>query len=148
MSDILIVEDDADLATTLGALLEFYGHTTRLAFNGEEGLRALDERLPDVILLDIEMPVLDGLGMAYGLIVQDAGRQFIPIVVSSGYSNLDAVADRIGTPYRISKPCSVDGLKRTIERALAERLPPHPSASTTDASADGHSVSAWEAPRK
>ncbi len=130
MSDILIVEDDADLATTLGALLEFYGHTTRLAFNGEEGLHAMDERLPDVILLDIEMPVLNGPAMAYDLMVQDAGKQLIPIIVSSGYADLDAVADRIGTPYRIAKPCSVENLKGLVEQATAERHPPHPPADT------------------
>jgi DNA-binding NtrC family response regulator len=127
MSDILIVEDDTDLALTLGALLEFYGHTTRLAFNGEEGLHAMDERLPDVILLDIEMPVLDGPAMAYRLVVQDAGKQLIPIIVSSGYADLDAVADRIGTPYRIAKPCSAGGLEGLVERAITERQPPHPT---------------------
>ncbi|MBX3192128.1 MAG: response regulator [Labilithrix sp.] len=127
MSDILIVEDDADLATTIGALLESYGHTVRIAFNGEEGLHALDERLPDLILLDIEMPVIDGPAMAYEAMVQNAGKQLVPIIVSSGYADLDAIADRIGTPYRIAKPCSLPRLTSLVERATSERRPPHPA---------------------
>jgi DNA-binding NtrC family response regulator len=126
MADILIVEDEADLAATLGELFALYGHTIRLAFDGEEGLRAMEERLPDLILLDIEMPVLDGPGMAYSLIVRNSGRELIPIVLSSGHADLDAVADRVGTPYRIAKPYSLDALTSLVERALSERRAPRP----------------------
>ncbi|HVH42197.1 MAG TPA: response regulator [Labilithrix sp.] len=132
MADILIVEDDADLAKTLGELLELEGHTTRVAFNGEEGLHALDEHLPDLILLDIEMPILDGPGMAYAAMARDAGRELIPIILSSGYAQIDTIADGVGTEYRITKPCSLDALTRLVDRALIERHPPHPSRSASN----------------
>ncbi len=124
--DILIVDDDTDLATTLGEVLEASGHTVRVAFDGAQGLAAMDERLPDLILLDVEMPILDGPGMAYRILARDAGRELVPIVVSSGYAEIDAVAARIGTPYNLRKPCSLDVLNATIERAFREKRAPCP----------------------
>jgi CheY-like chemotaxis protein len=126
MADILIVDDDADLALTLADVLELGGHTTRVGFNGEEGLQVVREHLPDVILLDIEMPVLDGPSMAYKLLVADAGKELIPIILSSGYADIDAIANRIGTPYRIGKPCTIEELANLIERAVSEKRAPHP----------------------
>jgi CheY-like chemotaxis protein len=125
MADILIVDDDEDLADTLAELLVGLGHDVHVARNGREGLSALDEReLPDVILLDIEMPELDGPGMAYQMLVQDAGKERIPIVLISGYVSLRAIAERVGTPYFAPKPCSLDTLLGLLERALRERTPP------------------------
>src|SRR4051794_11662717 len=121
MADILIVEDDADLASTLCELLALKGHTTRVAFDGREGLDAMNEQLPDLVLLDIEMPVLDGPGMARAAIADDAGKELVPVIVSSGYAHLDSIADSLGTPYRIPKPSSLEALSRLVELALSER---------------------------
>jgi CheY-like chemotaxis protein len=138
MADILIVEDDAELAATLAELLTLEGHTTRIALDGREGLQAMEEHLPDLILLDIEMPVLDGPGMAYAALVRDAGSELIPIILSSGYADLDAVATRVGTPYRIPKPCSLSALLKLVDRALTERQAPHPLPRTPAASEERH----------
>ena len=132
MADILIVEDDAELAATLAELLGLEGHTTRTAFDGREGLRTMEDHLPDLILLDIEMPVMDGPGMAYAALAADAGRELIPIILSSGYGDLDLVADRVGTPYRIAKPCSLSALTSLVDRALTERRPPRPAAESSE----------------
>jgi DNA-binding NtrC family response regulator len=126
MADILVVEDDADLAAAIGDLLALEGHTPRIALDGASGLRAMRVRLPDLILLDIEMPVLDGPGMAHALLAEDAGRELVPIIVSSGYADLDRVADALGTPYRIPKPSSVERLLQLVSRALEERCAPQP----------------------
>ncbi len=127
MADILIVDDDDDLRSTVAEVLELSGHHARVARNGEEGLLALEGGLPELILLDIEMPVLDGPAMAYRAAVTNAGRERIPIVVTSGYADIENVADRIGTPYYLPKPCSIELLTKLIEQALAEKRPPHPA---------------------
>jgi DNA-binding NtrC family response regulator len=127
--DVLIIDDDADLARTLSDLLQLQGNTVRVAFNGEEGLSAIAAHAPDVLVLDIEMPVLDGPSTAYQLLVQDAGRELIPIVLSSGYDDIDRVAARIGTPYRVKKPCSLEALESTLERASREKRAPAPPES-------------------
>lgn len=126
MADVLIVDDDVDLALTVRDVLELGGHTVRTAFNGAEGLAATTERHPDVILLDVEMPVLDGPSMAYEMLVHDAGQERIPIVLSSGYSEIDTIARQIGTPYIVRKPCSIQALTETLERAARERCAPRP----------------------
>ncbi len=127
MADILIVDDDIDLASTVSDLLVLAGgHQVRTAHNGHQGLAQVDARFPDLIILDIEMPQLDGPGMAYQLLIKNCGRQRIPIVLVSGYLDLLRVAERVGTPYALAKPCSPDVLLAMVNRALTERIPPRP----------------------
>jgi DNA-binding NtrC family response regulator len=125
MADVLVVDDDVDLARTIGDVIEAMGHHVRLAFNGSDGLTAIATKRPDVMLLDVEMPVLDGPSMAYELLVRDAGLELIPIVLASGYAGIEVVAERIGTPYYVMKPCSLKTLASIVERACRERIPPH-----------------------
>jgi CheY-like chemotaxis protein len=130
MAFILIVEDDPDVAETLADVFAARGHTTTLAMNGREGLEAVREHVPDLILLDVEMPVMDGPAMALAVLVEDAGKELVPIIVSSGYPDLPAVAARVGTPYAISKPCRPAELWALVDRALTERHPPRPPHAT------------------
>jgi DNA-binding response OmpR family regulator len=126
MADLLVVDDDPDIADTLAEVLHALGHRVRVAHNGEEGLRLLLDWTPDLALLDVEMPVLDGPGMAYGMLVHDVGLEQVPIVLLSGVTDLRDVAAGVGTPYFLGKPYGLDAFIRVIDRALAERSPPHP----------------------
>lgn len=126
MTDVLIVDDDADLASVTAEVLSAIGYAVRTASNGVEALASVAERRPDVIVSDVEMPVLDGPAMAFELNQRDAGSELIPIVLSSGYAELATVAESLGTPYFLKKPCSLDELTFAIERARAERAPPRP----------------------
>ena len=72
------------------------------------------------------MPILDGPGMAYRMLVEDCGRETIPIVLLSGTMDLAAVARRVGTSYTLPKPCDPERLLGMIEKALTERTPPRP----------------------
>jgi CheY-like chemotaxis protein len=128
MADVLIVDDNEDLAALVAMILEGYGHGVRIAHDGAAGMEALAEGLPDLLVLDVDMPVLDGPGMAYRMLVEDCGRELIPIVLLSGTMDLVQVARRIGTPYVLAKPCEPDRLLRVIDRAIAERTAPRPTA--------------------
>lgn len=132
MAEILLVDDDVSLAETVRDILCDLGHRVRVAHDGQAGLAELDKGLPDLLLLDIEMPVLDGPGMAYEMLIHDAGRERIPIVLVSGYVGLREVADRIGTPYAAGKPCGLDELLGLVERALRERAVPAPQGSRSE----------------
>src|SRR3984893_9066476 len=69
------------------------------ARTGEEALEALRATpLPDAILLDIDMPVLGGPGMAHKMMLHDAGQERIPIILSSGRDDLATLAAKMGTP--------------------------------------------------
>lgn len=128
MAEILIVDDEADLGDLLRLVLEIDGHRVRCAANGQAGLAALDEGLPDLILLDVEMPVLTGPEMACRMMVHDAGQERIPIVVISGVADVAAAARQVGTPYALEKPVSLDRLTAMVNRALRERIWPQPLA--------------------
>jgi CheY-like chemotaxis protein len=126
MADVLIVDDNADIAECLESLLTLEGHGVRVASDGEQGLLALVDRFPDLVVLDIDMPVLDGPGMACRMLLQDCGRELIPIILSSADSQLTEIAARIGTPYSLRKPFDVSDLTKLVDRVLAERRAPQP----------------------
>jgi DNA-binding response OmpR family regulator len=131
MADLLIVDDDLDVAELLGEALVHRGHQIRIAHDGEAGLRELSIRLPDAVLLDVEMPVLDGPGMAYQMFVRDCGLEAIPIILLSGVIDLERVAACVGTPYFLGKPYSLKALVTLCARVLAERTPPTPSVAAS-----------------
>jgi DNA-binding NtrC family response regulator len=140
MAQLLLVDDDPDVTAVLTLILQEQ-HTIHIAHNGEAGLRLLNECAPDLILLDVEMPVLDGPSMAYHVFLHDAGCELIPIVLISGVANLEGVAERIGTPYYLLKPIDVEPLLELVERALLERRPPRPAL---DGVPSAHGPSALE----
>jgi DNA-binding NtrC family response regulator len=130
MADVLLVDDDHDVAELLTDVLRAEGHEVRVAYDGREGLASIAQKAPDLVLLDVEMPVLDGPGMAWRLFVHDCGDENIPLVLSSGILDLPQVAGAVGTPYYLAKPYPVDKALDLIARALRERAPPRPQRSS------------------
>jgi CheY-like chemotaxis protein len=129
MANVLIVDDDSDTVELTTELLQSAGHRIRTGYNGEDGLRSLDTGpLPDCVLLDVDMPVLSGPGMAHRMLLHDAGEERIPILLVSGRSDLREVAGRVGTPYFLAKASPDYGavLLEILERALRERQSPAP----------------------
>ncbi|MES1157452.1 MAG: response regulator, partial [Haliangium ochraceum] len=128
MSNLLIVDDDADLVDLLRAALEDEGHSVRTALNGTRGLEMVRELHPDAVLLDVDMPVLNGPDMAYRMFIDDCGEDDIPILLLSGARDLRQVAEEVGTPYYESKPYRVDEVLGILHRLLIERRRPVPLA--------------------
>lgn len=126
MADLLIVDDDVEVVELVAETLRASGHHCRLAHNGREGLAAVRERRPDLVILDVDMPVLNGPDMAFAMFLHNLGDERIPVVLASGTVGLDRVASMVGTPYYLTKPYTVDGLTRLVGQALEQRIPPHP----------------------
>jgi CheY-like chemotaxis protein len=126
MADVLIVEDNPDLASLLVEILRAAGHEARAARNGREGLDRVAERAPSLVLLDVEMPVMTGPEMAYGLFLRNCGDEKIPVILLSGVVGLPLIAARVGTPYFLAKPFTVESILQVVERALQDRVPPRP----------------------
>ena len=126
-ANILLVEANEDVRDILAEVLRSQGHEVRIAEDGWRGLRMLHERLPDVLILDVEMPHLSGPEMVYRMILHDAGMEDVPIVLVSGIMGLREVARRVGTPYFVGKPFDIDKLMDLIDRALVEKTPPRPT---------------------
>jgi DNA-binding response OmpR family regulator len=126
MADVVVVDDDESVAEAVADILVAEGHVVRIAENGERGLKLLADRLPDLIVLDVEMPVLSGPQMAQRLLIEDAGKEHIPVLLLSGVMNLSDVAARVGTPYALPKSCEMRELLDLVDRALRERIAPTP----------------------
>lgn len=126
MADILVVDDDMDVGDLLADMMRDEGHQVRVARNGREGFTIIRERRPDLVLLDVEMPMLTGPEMAYAMFLHDAGLEEIPVVLVSGVLDLPRVAASVGTPYFLAKPYGFDKLLTIVGKALAERIPPKP----------------------
>jgi CheY-like chemotaxis protein len=126
VANLLVVDDDPDLAELLTGYLESEGHIVRVAHDGGEGLRLVSERQPDLVLLDVEMPFVSGPQMSYQMVLRDCGEEQIPVVLLSAVTNLHRTAARVGTPYFLGKPFDPAALSRLVARALAERHAPSP----------------------
>jgi CheY-like chemotaxis protein len=125
VAHLLLVDDDDDLTEGLGELLRIKGHVVHTASTGEEGLKVLRASpLPDALVLDVDMPVLGGPGMAHEMLLHDAGEQNIPIVLMSARDDLPEIAKRMGTPYFVSKTGNIEILFKLLSRALRERKAP------------------------
>jgi DNA-binding NtrC family response regulator len=127
MAKLLIVDDDHIVGDLLAALMVSEGHEVHIARDGRDGLLALVHgELPELVLLDVEMPILTGPEMAYAMFFHDAGMEKIPVILLSGVLDLPAVAAAVGTPYFLEKPYTLDRLLALIHKALVERTPPCP----------------------
>lgn len=97
VSTILIVDDDEGVTQTFARMLRLEGFQVRTAFNAESGLRAANEAHPDAIILDLRMPLVDGLGFLRQLRSQDSQRLTpTPVAIVTGdYFLDDAVASEL-----------------------------------------------------
>jgi DNA-binding response OmpR family regulator len=105
--EILVVEDDADLAALVAWILEAEGYGVRTASHGQEALEALASYRPALILLDMRMPVMDGWRFAAELAVRGPHP---PILVMTAAEDARSHAIDIGTPHWIAKPFDLDAL--------------------------------------
>ena len=125
MAHLLVVDDDNDIVEALGGALRGEGHDVHSASTGEEGLVVLRASpLPDVLVLDVDMPVLGGPGMAHKMLLHDAGEENVPIILMSARDDLQQIAQQMGTPYALKKPPTLDAFLSLLDRALSERRGP------------------------
>ncbi len=118
-SEILIIDDEADIRELVAGILEDEGYATRTAGNSDEALEAIAFRRPSMIFLDIWMQGsrLDGLGL---LDVIKETHEDLPVVVISGHGNIETAVSAIkrGAYEYIEKPFKSDRLILVAERAL------------------------------
>jgi two-component system response regulator PrrA len=93
---ILIVDDDEGVTHTFARMLRLEGYQVRTAINAETGLREAEQNHPDAIILDLRMPLLDGLGFLRQLRAHDDQR-FVPVAIVTGDYFLD---DSVSTELR------------------------------------------------
>ncbi len=114
---ILVVDDDPDILEALSEILEAEGFEIRRARNGKEALERLEPDPPQLILLDLMMPVMDGWEFAQRL-RQRGTLSNIPIIVLSADRNVGSKAQDIGAVGYLAKPFELNELLEMVHRAL------------------------------
>ena len=118
-SDILVVDDEADIREMVAGFLQDDGHRTRLARDSDEALRAIEERRPHLVILDIWLQGsrLDGLEV---LNITKKAHPDLPVVIISGHGNIETAVTAIkrGAYDYIEKPFKADRLMLVTQRAL------------------------------
>jgi DNA-binding response OmpR family regulator len=118
VSKVLIVDDEPDVLLLLRINLEAAGYQAVLAADGETALERIADSAPDLVLLDIMMPVMDGWGVLRAL--ADRADAPLVVVVSAKSSDRDIVrALTSGAMSYITKPFDPDDLTGVVERVLA-----------------------------
>lgn len=118
---ILIVDDDPYMCRILRAHFELLGHDSILAVNGKEAVDMATSQLPDLIMMDIMLPVMDGL-QATRLIRENKKSQSIPILAVTAKTTLKDKEDCIqsGCNEVIDKPFTSKQLTSIIEKLLGQ----------------------------
>ncbi|WP_284618054.1 response regulator [Aquabacterium humicola] len=123
MATILVVDDELGIRGLLSEILSDEGHTVELAENAADA-RAVRERLrPDLVLLDIWMPDVDGISLLkeWGA----AGMLSMPVIMMSGHGTIDTAveATKYGATAFLEKPITLQKLLRAVEQALVKPSP-------------------------
>ncbi len=115
---VLVVDDEPDIRALVKEILEDEGCEVRVAQDGEHARAALRERDPDLVLLDIWMPDIDGITFFKQNLAQ---QPRIPVIVMSGHGTVETAveATRLGAYAFLEKPLSLNKLLPAVEGALA-----------------------------
>lgn len=113
---VLILEDDEQIATVLEDTLHEEGYEVRCVPNGWEGLALLARWSPDVILLDLMMPVMDGPSFRAAQRELPPATADVPVIVLSGARDARAQAEAMAAAAAIAKPFELDEVLSTVGR--------------------------------
>jgi two-component system, chemotaxis family, chemotaxis protein CheY len=115
---ILVVDDDPDILEALSEILEAEGFEIRRARNGKEALERLEPDAPQLILLDLMMPVMDGWEFAQRMRQKPPAISSIPLIVLSADRNVGSKAMDIGAVGHLAKPFELNDLLEMVRKAL------------------------------
>ncbi len=116
-ASILVIEDDVALRDMVKMALEDENYEVQVAGNGREGLECLARQKPDLILLDLRMPVMSGWEFAREM--QARNGHPAPVLVMSAAKDAEREAAQIGAVGCLAKPFTLDGLARAVHKHLA-----------------------------
>lgn len=116
-ASILIVDDEEDSSAALQVLLSTWGYVTDVASEGREALKKLPTLRPSLVITDLVMPDMDGLGLMRA-VQQEMPR--VPVIILTGRATVDTAvaAMRQGAYDYLTKPVDLDRLRLLVEKAL------------------------------
>lgn len=112
----LVVDDDPSVRALIRMILEDEGYEVRMARDGADALRQLSRWQPDVMLLDLMMPNMDGWTLCSQM-RRDERLRDVPVVILTAVPDADHEAERLGATDVLPKPFDLDALLETVARA-------------------------------
>lgn len=120
--NILIVEDDASLAEVLDYNLSQEGYKTQIASDGQQGLREIRLHCPDLVLLDLMLPMIDGLDVCRQLRMDPATQDLLVLMLTARSEETDQIVGfSVGADDYVTKPFSVKVLLQRINALLRRK---------------------------
>ena len=119
MKKILIVDDEQDIVESLKFVLENCNYTCYCASTGEDGLKLAREIIPDLIILDVMMPRINGFKISR-LLKFDSKYKNIPILMVTARSQEEdkLIGEETGADEYITKPFDLDDVVKTVQKYL------------------------------
>ena len=123
MATILVVDDELGIRALLSEILTDEGHTVELAENAAQARLVRESLRPDLVLLDIWMPDVDGVTLLKEW--SSGGQLSMPVIMMSGHGTIDTAveATKVGASAFLEKPITLQKLLRAVEQALMKPLP-------------------------
>ncbi|NQT88816.1 response regulator [bacterium] len=127
-SRVLIADDEQDVRTFVSTVLESEGYQLLTAANGTEALRQARGGMPDLIILDVEMPEMDGFAV-FGELRRDEATRAIPVIMLTGITertgikfDAETMGDYLGSEPNayLDKPMDAQVLIATVQKLLAD----------------------------
>jgi two-component system response regulator PilR (NtrC family) len=117
MAKVLVVDDEQAIREILTVLLEKQGHRVIAAADGEQALQHMAHQPPDLVLSDVRMPQVDGIGLLARVREQ---YPHLPVVMMTAYASSDSTiqAMQLGADDYITKPFRIDEVRLVVEKAL------------------------------
>lgn len=121
MAKILVVEDDPPTVALVKTVLERAGHSINAAANGAEALLTINANMPDLILMDVMMPVMNGFQTLH-VIKSNPLTQDIPVIILTARSGDIDMAQgwAEGVSFYLTKPFSAKELLTVVERLISQ----------------------------
>jgi len=120
--EILLVDDNVNVLTVLSDILKTMGYLVMEAKNAQEAMQAIDQKSPDLVILDLRMPETDGIQLMRSI---KEKKQEIPIIIYSGYPSVRTAVEALkdGAVDYIAKPFDIDELKIKISDVFNKYSP-------------------------
>jgi two-component system, NtrC family, nitrogen regulation response regulator NtrX len=119
ITEILIIDDNSDIRTLLNDLIIDAGYKTRLAINYEQALKEIDEKLPDMAIIDVKLDKGDNDGLELLSHIKSKSKN-IPVIIITGHANIEMAikALKMGAFEFVEKPFNQERLLNFVNRAV------------------------------
>jgi len=118
---VLVIDDDPDMLATVAEILGIHDYEVVIARDGQQGLEAVARRMPDLVLLDLKMPVMNGWQFAE--VYRGRWSRRAPIVVISAVDDPARRAQEVGAVAWISKPFDIVEFLRVVAAHVGSTAP-------------------------